>query len=80
MLIDEVKVCVQNLDLVPEFAKNNSVFAQSRGKSVKNKMVTGGQSLFEIEQPVINIFIFDYKSSFIEPLARINNLWHDPLP
>ena len=42
--------------------------------------MTECSSYLKFEHPVINNFLFDYKSSFIDPLARINNLWHDPLP
>ena len=55
-------------------SKNNSLFVQTGKKSTKNKMMTRSQSSKERKQPVITNFIFDYKSSFIEPLARMNSL------
>lgn len=70
----KLKFVFKYLDLVPEFAKNNSLFVQTGKKSTKNKMMTGSQSSKERKQPVITNFIFDYKSSFIEPLARMNSL------
>lgn len=42
--------------------------------------MTGPQSLLETDSPVIKFFKYFYKSSFIEPFARINNLWQLPLP
>ncbi len=70
----KLKFVFKYSDLVLEFAKNNSVFVQTGKKSAKNKMMTGSQSLKERKQPVITNSIFDYKSSFIEPLARMNSL------
>ena len=54
----KLKFVFQYLDLVLEFAKNNSVFEQTPEKSTKNKMMTGRSFFAQKALPVIINFIF----------------------